>query len=171
MKNQQLGILLLLATTLTSIPLALTIPATKGSITRHFNIYQNNRTAGCPASANPCFNSTSPGPPITVNQGDSVQFTIHDNDTDFSPHTFKIASSAYTAVDTGTMTAGQIKTLSTFTASTSGTFTYQCDFHPTTMRGTFKVNPVSSTPITPASLLALLGTTVAAVYVTIRKRR
>jgi plastocyanin len=106
-----------------------------------------------------------------VNQGDSVVLTIHDNDTEFSPHTFTITQAPYTSVDTGNMSPGQVKTLPTFTASASGSFHYQCNFHPTTMKGTFQVNPVSSSPITPVSLLALIGTATAAVFITVRKRR
>ena len=170
MQNQQIGILLLLATTLTSIPLALTVPAAKGATTRHFLIIQNNSTAGCPASGNPCFNTTSAGPSITVNQGDSVVITIKDNDTEFSPHTFTITQAPYTSVDTGNMSPGQSKTLPTFTASTSGSFRYQCNFHPATMFGTFVV--IKAAPaLNPAGLLALLGTVTAAVFITVRKRR
>lgn len=170
MQNQQIGILLLIATTLTSIPLTLTVPAAKGAITRHFLIIQNNSTAGCPTSGNPCFNTTSPGPTITVNQGDSVVITVQDNDNQFSPHTFTITQAPYTSVDTGTMSPGQVKTLATFTASTSGSFHYQCNFHPTTMLGTFVVNKAAPA-LTPAGLLALLSTITAAVFITVRKRR
>ncbi len=169
MKNQQIVILLLLASTLASIPLALTVPPTRGSSARHFNLYQNNNTKGVPCSGQTnCFNTTSPGPTITVNQGDTVSITVHDNDS--ISHTFTIVSAPYTSVDTGTMNPGQVKTLSTFTASTSGTFNYQCSIHPTTMLGTFKVIQVSSTPITSSSLLVLAFTTTAAVYIVLRKR-
>ncbi len=170
MKNQQIGILLLLATTLASIPLALTVPTTKGSVLRNFAFYQNNNTKGVPCSGQAfCFNTTSPGPTITVNQGDTVSITVHNNDS--VTHTFTITTAPYTGVDTGTMNPGQVKTLPTFTASTFGPFNYQCNFHPTTMKGTFTVNRVSSTPITSSSLLALAFTTTAAVYITLRKRR
>ncbi len=156
--------------TLASIPLVLTFPATKGSVLHHFNFYQNNNIggAGCSGQGN-CFNSTSPGPTITVNQGDTVEITAHNNDT--TTHTFTITSTPYAAVDTGQMNPAQVKTLPTFTASTSGTFHYQCNNHPNDMLGTFKVNPVSGTLITPVSLLGLVLTTTAAVYITMRKRR
>lgn len=139
--------------------------------TKHFVMYQNNSSGGkvCTGQTN-CFNSTSPGPDIVVNQGDSVSITVHNNDT--FAHTFTITSSPYTSVDTGQMSPSQVVTLPTFTAGTSGTsFHYQCSNHPTTMLGTFKVNPVSGTPITPTSLIALLGTATAAVFLTMRKRR
>ncbi len=170
MKNQQIGILLLLATTLASIPLALTVPATEGSVLRNITIIQYNSTfgSGCSGQVN-CFNFTSPGPTIIVDQGDTISFTIKNNDT--TTHTFTITQAPYTSVDTGNMSPGQVKTLPTFTASTSGSFHYQCNIHPTTMKGTFQVNPVSASPITPASLLALISTATAAVFITVRKRR
>ena len=169
MKSQQLGTLILLATTLASIPLALALPATKGSTLHSFLIVQNNSTGAgnqaCSGQAN-CFNSTSPGPTITVNQGDTVSITVRNNDT--TTHTFNIAT-PYTAVSTGNMNPGQVKTLSTFTASTSGSFNYQCNIHPAAMKGTFKVN--AAAPITPTMVLTLLATTTAAAYLTMRRRR
>ncbi len=165
MKNQQLAILLLLATTLFSIPIALTLPATEGSVTRHFDLYQNNSTGGnlCSGQAN-CFNSSSPGPTMTVNQGDTVDITVHNNDS--ISHTFTIT----TYVPDKTYNPHQTLPVTPFVASTSGTFAYKCTIHPSDMLGTFKVNP-SSTPITPTSLLALLFTATAAAYITMRKRR
>jgi plastocyanin len=169
MKNQQLGILLLLATTLTSIPLALTVPTTKGSVTRHFNIYQNNSTggAGCSGQAN-CFNSSSPGLTINVNQGDTVEFTVHNNDS--IAHTFTLIGSPY-SVNVNTGGYHQNSSSTPFVASTAGTFKYECTIHPSDMFGNFVVKQVSSTPISPASILALLGTITAAAFITTRKRR
>ncbi len=166
MRKQFKGLLLILP--LAMILAGYSLPS-NAATTKRFDIYQNNSAGGkgCSGQIN-CFNVTSPGPDIVVNQGDPVSITVHNNDT--TAHTFTITSSPYTAVDTGTMNGGQVKTLSTFTAGTSGTsFHYQCSIHPASMLGNFKVNPAS--PINPASILALLITSTAAVYIAMRKRR
>lgn len=156
---------------LLTLPLALALAGynlpSYAATTKTFNIYQNG-SSGCSVVTN-CFNGTSAGPNIIVNQGDSVSITVHNNDT--IAHTFTITTAPYTSVDTGQMSPSQVVT-KTFTASTAGqNFHYECSNHPNTMLGTLKVNAVSSSPISPSILLALLGTTTAAVFITTRKRR
>ena len=166
MNNQARPLLLIL---LFGISLAgFTIP-TSAATSRHFEFEQNSAATGngCQGQSN-CFNSSSPVPPISVNQGDTISITVHNNDT--TVHTFTMTTAPYTGVDTGNMNPGQTKTLPSFTASTAETVHYQCNIHPTTMLGTFVVIKAAPT-LTPAGLLALLSTITAAVFITVRKRR
>lgn len=165
MKNQTRLLLLMLLFTIT---LAGFIRPSSAAISRHFDFYQNSAATGngCQGQLN-CFNSSSPVPLITVNQGDSITITAHNNDT--TSHTFTFITAPYTSVDTGTMTPGQMKTVS-FTANTAGpSFNYQCNFHPTDMKGQFKVN--AAAPMSPITVLGLLITTVSAAYIVTRRRR
>jgi len=70
--------------------------------------------------------------PITIQVGDTVQWTNFDAD----PHT--ATSDQPGLFDTGTLNQGQSKTI---TFNTVGTYTYYCIFHPD-MRGTIEVKPV-----------------------------
>lgn len=155
------------------LPLVMTLAAFNlpsiAATTRTFNIYQNNNIggAGCSGQAQ-CFNSTSPGPNIVVNQGDMVSITVHNNDS--ITHTFTFAPLSPYNIDK-TLTGAQVVTIPTFTASTSGTWTYKCTIHPNNMFGTFKVNATSTAPINLLTLISLLMTTMAAVYIVERRRR
>ncbi len=161
-------ILLLFAATLTAIPLTLSIPSTRAAATRHFDIYQNNSTggAGCSGQFN-CFNTTFPGPAITVNQGDTVEITVHNNDS--ITHTFTLVSSPY-SVDV-TVPARTTMAVTPFTANTAGQWTYECTIHPNDMTGTFKVTQVSSAPITPLAAIGMILTVTSATYLLGRRRR
>jgi plastocyanin len=82
------------------------------------------------------FNATAAGIPhyvynptlMTVNKGDKV--LIHFYDTTDSPHTFTLSAYSINV----SLTPGQKQDIS-FTANTPGTFMFNCNFHPTTMRG------------------------------------
>ena len=164
MKNQASSLLLIL---LFGISLAgFTIP-TSAATSRHFEFEENSAATGngCQGATH-CFNSSSPFPLITVNQGDSITITVHNNDT--TSHTLSFITAPYTSVDTGTMAPTQMKTL-TFTANTAGVFKYQCNFHPTEMLGNFKVN--AAVPVSPITVLGLLITTASAAYIVARRRR
>lgn len=113
---------------------------------------------------------TSPGPPITVNQGDLVNLTLisadglhHQFFVDYNGNGFHddaepesmsfIASLPYS-----------------FTANVNGTFTYYCSFHPNPMFGTFIVTPV--VPEFPSiPILALFMTAMLLAVIVFRRKR
>jgi FtsP/CotA-like multicopper oxidase with cupredoxin domain len=116
---------------------------------------------------------TSPGPTITVSLNDVVNLTLTNVDTGlYAPqHQFLLSyenSSTQQAGDavSPVIDPGQTVVFS-FTANVSGTFTYYCVFHYTTMFGTFIVTP--AVPEYP-SFLMLLGL-MAAVTVAVLVRR
>lgn len=163
-------ILLLFAATLTAIPFALNIPTTKAAATDIFNIYQNNSTggAGCSGQAN-CFNTTSPGPAITVNQGDTVEITVWNNDS--ITHTFTLESSPYSV---NVMVPARTHVAVTpFTANTAGSWTYECTIHPNDMIRVngFTVVGTTKAPLTPIAALGMLLTATSAAYIFERRRR
>lgn len=82
---------------------------------------------------------STPGPTLTVNQGDVVTITLHS--TDGVGHEFFIDLNGNGRPDTGEPTSGVFSTTATlsFTASTAGTFRYYCYFHEASMYGTFTV--------------------------------
>jgi len=85
---------------------------------------------------------TSPGPTITVNQGDTVNLTLISQD-GFT-HRFYVDYDGDHTPDAGEPDSGNFdpSTVLQFTANTNGTFTYYCFVHPTVMFGTFTVTPV-----------------------------
>jgi len=115
---------------------------------------------------------TSPGPTITVDQGDTVTMTLYSADS--LPHTFHIDYDSDGAVDTGEPYSGIFSSPTTpltytFTAGTSGTFLYRCTIHPTMMYGTWKTNApadVHDVAITSVSASPLTVTVGQAVTVT-----
>lgn len=116
---------------------------------------------------------TSPGPTITVNEGDVVNLTLTNQDTGLyaSPHQFLLSyhnSSIPQSddVESPQIAAGETIVFS-FTANVSGTFKYYCVFHPSVMYGTFTVT--SAIPEFP-SLIVLPGFMIAAVLAAILYR-
>ncbi len=108
---------------------------------------------------------TSPGPTITVNEGDVVNLTLTNEDSVYaSPHQFLLSYHNSSTLQSGDVESPQFAPGETiifsFTANVSGTFTYYCVFHPSVMYGTFIVT--SAIPEFP-SLIVLAGFMVVAV--------
>jgi plastocyanin len=83
---------------------------------------------------------TSPGPTISVTQGDLVNLTLKSEDG--LSHKFFVDYNGNGALDSGEPTSpsfGATPINFQFTADKNGTFTYYCSFHPGIMYGTFHV--------------------------------
>ena len=98
----------------------------QGSQTREFYVVADELSFNATAAGIPhyVYNPTL----MTVNKGDKV--LIHFYDTTDSPHTFTLSGYAINV----SLTPGQKQDIS-FTANTSGAYMFNCNFHPTTMRG------------------------------------
>lgn len=90
---------------------------------------------------------SSPGPAITVTQGDAVNLTLTSQDG--LPHEFFVDYNGNGAVDSGEPVspafAGTINY--EFSATKAGTFTYYCAFHPGIMHGTFTVSALAAADV------------------------
>ena len=102
-------------------------------------------------------NITSPGPTITVEQGDTVNLTLTSNDQ--ITHRFFVSYTNGTAPGTGDPQSSDFSgtTIYSFNATnTVGTYTYHCYYHPSLMWGYFRVVPSGSIPeFQPLALLLL----------------
>lgn len=162
----------MLTATLTAVPFSLA-PSVRAPAPKHFFLVQENSTiGGCSGGGNTlCFNGTTPGPTITVNQGDSVTITVHNNDT--TSHTFTLTG-AYSGQSI-TNSPGQTQSL-VFTASTpepTPGIDYMCTFpgHSAAgMHGKFVVTPTSSL-VSPLTVVGLILTAATSVFVISRRRR
>lgn len=97
----------------------------------------------------------SPGPRLTVNQGDVV--TIDLTSADGVTHNWFIDYNNDSAPSSGEPSSpdfGSVRFI--FTASQAGNYTYRCRFHPTVMFGTITIKAVSGTPTTPSSNTVLI---------------
>ena len=108
----------------------------------------------------------SPGPTITVNEGDVVNLTLTNEDSVYaSPHQFLLSYHNSSTPQSDDAESPQVAPRETiifsFTANVSGTFTYYCVIHPSMMYGTFIVT--SAIPEFP-SLIILSGFMVVAVF-------
>ncbi len=103
----------------------------------------------------------SPGPTITVNQGDTVNMTLISQD--LANHEFYVDYDNDTMIDYNEPDSGLFNTEInlTFIADTNGTFTYYDYENPTTMFGTFIVTSTipefSSLMILPLLVVATLS--------------
>jgi plastocyanin len=82
----------------------------------------------------------SPGPTITVTQGDTVALTLHSLDSGNTVvHDWFIDYNNNSAIDPGEPSSGNFSGNTalpySFTANRTGTFTYRCSFHPAIMKG------------------------------------
>jgi plastocyanin len=104
---------------------------------------------------------TSPGPTITVSQGDTVNMTLISQDG--ITHRFYVDYNKNRVPDDGEPDSGNFNPSTTlqFVANTNGTFTYYCYIHPSTMFGTFTVtSPIpefSSSLILPLLMMGTLS--------------
>jgi FtsP/CotA-like multicopper oxidase with cupredoxin domain len=140
-------------------------PKVRGSTIRSFHLF---------GSLSHGWNSTTPGPTILAEQGDTVNLTL--TSADSLPHKFFLSYHNSTGQQpddpqpsldfTGTI-------VYQFTATnTLGTYTYYCLHHPTTMYGALKVVPSGSIPEFPSFVLLPLSmvATLLAVIVTRREK-
>jgi hypothetical protein len=112
---------------------------------------------------------SSPGPPIVVEQGDTVNLTLISNDGDGIAHRFFISYTNDTLPKQGDPQssdfAGSVPVNFQFVASsTIGTYKYYCVIHPNLMWGYFEVVPTGSIPeFQPLIMLSLLVVSTVAV--------
>jgi len=141
------------------------IHSAKGATTRNFTLYGSyNLGWGFTTS-----NITSPGPTIAVEQGDTVNLTLINNDGIYAnPHRFFVS---YTNASSPNSTEPQSSDFTTtlsyqFVATnTVGTYMYGCYYHYSMMNGYFQVVPTGSIPeFQPIVMLSVLvaGSAVAA---------
>jgi len=92
-------------------------------------------------------NMTSPGPTITVNQGDIVSLTLTSHDG--LMHNFFVDYDGDMSPSLGEPKSLDFTTTIDFVfmPSTLGGFTYYCQYHKITMYGTFMVNTPTITPV------------------------
>lgn len=97
---------------------------------------------------------TSPGPSITVAQGDTVNLTLTSAD-GFS-HLFYVDYNGNGVIDTGEPASPTFSgTINfQFNATTVGTFTYYCAIHPNIMHGTFTVVSTASPDVAVTNVSA-----------------
>jgi len=133
----------------------------KASAVRNFTLYGSASTGwGFTLS-----NITSPGPRITVDQGDVVNLTLIG--ADVAPHQFFVdydGSHTINDAEPSQSFSGSTPVHFNFTASLNGTFTYYCSIHPNPMFGTFIVNfVVPEFPSAPILMLLMVATLIAIV--------
>jgi FtsP/CotA-like multicopper oxidase with cupredoxin domain len=119
---------------------------------------------------------TSPGPTIVVEQGDSVNLTLINNDGDGVVHRFFVSYSNSSSPSSGDPESPDFSGTINFqfvASSTVGTYTYYCFHHPNVMYGTFKVVLTGTIPeFQPLMLLliALIASTAVVAFAYRRKR-
>ena len=108
---------------------------------------------------------TSPGPAISVDQGDLVNLTLVSQDG--ASHQFLVDYNGNGFFDIGEPISGFFSTtiVFQFTADTNGTFTYYCTVHPSIMHGGFTVVP----ELSPAAILAVFITATLLVSIALRR--
>ena len=100
---------------------------------------------------------TSPGPTLTVKQGDSV--TIELKAVDGQSHSWFIDYNNNSVQDTNEPHSDDFSSSVrfTFTANQAGTYTYRCRFHPSVMSGTIKINATGGTTTSDNTVLVIGG--------------
>ena len=107
------------------------------------------------------FNGTVPGPTITVNQGDTIDFTLINNDPMMAHSIDFHAAEVDWSTDYATVAPGQSKTFS-FTVNYPGVFMYHCGAPPVLehigngMFGAIIVNPSTPLPAAPGGTYVLV---------------
>ena len=128
------------------------------AVTRNFTLYGSS-TQGWGFSPS---SIASPGPAISVDQGDLVNLTLVSQD-GFS-HQFLVDYDGDGAFDSGEPLSSFFSNtiVFQFTANTNGTFTYYCTVHPLVMRGGFTVVPeFSPTAVMAAFIIVTLLVSIA----------
>ena len=112
---------------------------------------------------------TNPGPTLTVAQGDTVTVVIHS--VDGAVHNWYLDLNGDGARDAGepfTADASDLTAVSSpeFNAPAPGTYTYYCQYHQETMRGSFVVTAAGAPP-GDSGLLLYAGIGIAIVIVAV----
>ena len=148
------------------------IHSAKAATTRYFTLYGSyNQGWGFNASS-----ITSPGPTIVVEQSDTVNLTLINNDGIYAnPHRFFLS---YTNASSANSTEPQSSDFTTtvsyqFVAtSTVGTYTYGCIYHYSIMKGYFQVVPTGTIPeFQPLIMLSVLVASSAVAALVYRRKR
>jgi len=103
---------------------------------------------------------TNPGPTLYANQYDYVNLTLYSQDG--ITHQFFVDYNSNGLIDSGEPASAPFSSNTTFgfNATVSGTFTYRCAFHPTTMLGTIFIRtPVPELPLSQILPIFILATT------------
>lgn len=84
-------------------------------------------------------------PTLVVTEGDQISITLHSQDV---AHRFYVDYDGNAAISVGEPASSTFTStiVFNFTIDRSGTFTYYCSIHPTTMHGTFTSNPIPEYP-------------------------
>lgn len=143
----------------------------KAATTRNFTLY-GSYTQGWGSTA---ANITSPGPTIVVEQGDTVNLTLINNDGVGVTHKFFVS---YTDTPSPNASDPQSPDFTStvnyqFVASnTVGTYKYYCAFHPDLMWGYFQVVPTGAIPeFQPLIMLSLLVASTAVAALAYKRKR
>ena len=161
----------ILAVFLASSVAATQIHGAKAATTRNFSLYGDYlRGWGFTASS-----ISSPGPTIVVEQGDTVNLTLMNNDR-VTPHRFFVSyTNASSSPSSGTNSSDFLSSTLNFefvATSTVGTYKYYCYYHPAVMYGMFQVVPTGTIPeFQPLILLSLLVASTAVVALVCRRKR
>jgi FtsP/CotA-like multicopper oxidase with cupredoxin domain len=148
------------------------IHSAMGATTRNFTLYGSyNQGWGFNASG-----ITSPGPKIVVEQGDTVNLTLINNDGIYAnPHRFFVR---YTNASSANSTEPQSSDFTTtvsyqFVATnTVGTYTYGCYYHYSMMNGYFQVVATGTIPeFQPLIMLSVLVASAAVAALVYRRKR
>jgi hypothetical protein len=151
------------------------IHTAKAAVTRNITQYGSySQGWGFTAS-----NITSPGPRIVVEQGDTVNLTLINNDGGIyaAAHRFFVSYTNTSSPGTGDPQSTDIPGSGTvnyqFTATnTIGTYTYYCVYHPTVMWGYFQVVATGTIPeFQPLMLLSVFVASVAVAALVYRRKR
>jgi len=114
-------------------------------------------------------NITSPGPTLTVDQGDVITFTLFAQDS--VSHTLVIDLNSNGIRDSGEPESAAFSSpttgvMFTYTANTAGTIQYYCGVHgPNPMRGTLTVRAATTPPAGDNTLLIVGGVLVVVIIV------
>jgi plastocyanin len=116
---------------------------TEAATTRNFRLY------GAAAQGWGFTNTSihSPGPTITVEQGDTVNLTLISYDG--LAHQFFVSYTNSSSPSSGDPESAVFSSTTNFqfvATNTIGTYTYRCVFHPAVMYGSFRVVPTGSIP-------------------------
>jgi len=143
------------------------VNSTEAATTRYFTLY-GAATQGWG------FTNTSissPGPPITVEQGDTVNVTLISYDG--APHQFFVSYTNALSPSSGDPESAVFSGTTNFqfvATNTTGTYTYRCAIHPSVMYGSFKVVQTGTIPeFQPMAMLVLLLLS-AGIVVSIRRK-
>jgi FtsP/CotA-like multicopper oxidase with cupredoxin domain len=148
------------------------IYSVKAATTRDFTLYGSySQGWGFTASS-----ITSPGPTIVVEQGDTVNLTLINNDGIYAnPHRFFVSyTNASSANSTEPQSSDFTTTLSyQFVATnTVGTYAYGCIYHYSMMKGYFQVVATGTIPeFQPLIMLSVLVASSAVAALVYRRKR